>query len=141
MLIIWNWKLKKEINKNYYLKHDIVDDEIINSYVCFVYNNAEHCMKGADNGTSFAANTQIIRDFQTFNNLPDNSNPGCYYNSSSSYCFGGGFYDESTGSNQTVLRTFLALHLRTVVSLIVAIRFVLNNRPLSLTPIMISRIW
>ena len=87
------------LNKNYYLKHDIVDDEIINSYVCFVYNNAEHCMKGGDGGASFAANTQIIRDFQTFNNLPDNSNPGCYYNSSSSYCFGGGFYDESIGSN------------------------------------------
>ena len=56
-------------------------------------------MKGADNGASFAANTQIIKDFQKFNNLPDNSNPGCYYNSSSSYCFGGGFYHESIGSN------------------------------------------
>ncbi|MBR3229552.1 MAG: hypothetical protein IKF91_01845 [Bacilli bacterium] len=78
------------LNKTYYLKHDVVDDIITNSYVCFVYNNAEHCMKGADGGASFAANTQIIKDFQTFNNLPDNANPGCGFDSSSSYCHGGG---------------------------------------------------
>ena len=79
------------LNKTYYLKHDVVDDIITASYVCFVYNNAEHCMKGADNGASFAANTQTIRDFQTFNNLPDNANPGCSFGSSYSYCYGGGF--------------------------------------------------
>ena len=90
------------LNKNYYLKHDIVNDEIINSYVCFIYNNSEHCMKGADGGASFTQNTQIIKDFQSFNNLPDNSNPGCYFNSSSSYCYGGGFYDESAGSTGSV---------------------------------------
>ena len=79
------------LNKTYYLKHDVVNDEIINSYVCFVYNNAEHCMKGADGGTSFAANTQIIQDYQTFYNLPNNANPGCYFYSSVSDCNGGGF--------------------------------------------------
>jgi hypothetical protein len=85
------------LNKTYYLKHDVVDDIITNSYVCFVYNNAEHCMKGADNGASFEANTQTIKDFQTFNNLntvsnPSTSNPGCRFTSSESYCDGGGFY-------------------------------------------------
>ena len=82
------------LNKTYYLKHDVVNDEIINSYVCFVYNNAEHCMKGGDGGASFAANTQIIQDYQSFYNLPDNNaNPGCLFNSDISRCYGGGFYD------------------------------------------------
>ena len=84
------------LGKQYYLKHDIVDDIIRASYVCFVYNNAEHCMKGADGGASFAANTQTIRDFQAFYNLntvsnPSSSNPGCLFNSDSR-CNGGGFY-------------------------------------------------
>ena len=79
------------LNKTYYLKHDVVDDIITVSYVCFVYNNAEHCMKGGDGGASYSANQQIIQDFQAFNNLPDNANPGCNWGSSYSYCFGGGF--------------------------------------------------
>ena len=79
------------LNKAYYLKHDVVDDIITASYVCFVYNNTEHCLKGGDNGASFAANTQIIRDFQTFNNLPNGGNPGCNFYSSISTCSGGGF--------------------------------------------------
>ena len=84
-------------NGDYYLKHDVVEDIITASYVCFVYNNAEHCMKGGDNESSleskpiFDVNTQIIKDFQTFNSLPDNATPGCYYNSSSSYCYGNDF--------------------------------------------------
>ena len=78
------------LNKTYYLKHDVVDDKITASYVCFVYNNAEHCMKGGDRA-SYSANQQILRDFQTFNNLPDNTSPGCYWRSSSSNCYGGGF--------------------------------------------------
>ena len=74
------------LNKTYYLKHDVVDDIITNSYVCFVYNNAEHCMKGGDNGASFEANTQTIKDYQTFYNLntvynPSSSNLGCSYDS------------------------------------------------------------
>ena len=92
--------------KNFYLKHDVVEDVITASYVCFVYNNAEHCMKGGvneenlDSKPIFDANTQIIKDFQTFNSLPDNANPGCYFHSSRSDCFGGGFlrvYVESGG--------------------------------------------
>ena len=79
------------LNKTYYLKHDIVNDEIINSYMCIVYNNAEHCLKGGDNGASFATNTQIIKDYQTFYSLPDNATPSCTFNSLNSYCHGGGF--------------------------------------------------
>ena len=81
------------LNKTYYLKHDVEDDIIIASYVCFVYNNVEHCMKGGDNGASFEANTQTIKDYQTFYNLPNNANPGCDFDSSASGCSGGGVYN------------------------------------------------
>ena len=90
------------LNKTYYLKHDVVEDIITASYVCFVYNNAEHCMKGGDNGASFAANTQMIKDFQTFNNLPDNANQGCNFDSSDSICDGGGFDSVEATSNGRV---------------------------------------
>ncbi len=98
------------LNKNYYLKHDVEDDIITASYVCFVYNNSEHCLKGGVNEESlstkptFDSNTQIIHDYQTFYNLntvsnPSSSNPGCYFNSSGSYCYGGGFYHVGAGSD------------------------------------------
>ncbi len=85
------------LNKTYYLKHDIVEDIVTNSYVCFIYNNTEHCMKGADGGASFDQNTQIIKDFQTFNSLGaynnNGGNPtGCTFAASSSFCYGGGFF-------------------------------------------------
>ena len=84
------------LNKTYYLKHEVVEDVVTNSYVCFIYNNSEHCMKGGDNGESFEQNTQIIKDFQTFNNLEaynynGGNSTGCGFEASNSYCFGGGF--------------------------------------------------
>ena len=95
------------LNKTYYLKYDIVNDEIINSYVCFVFDNSEHCMKGGDGEASFAANTQTIQDYQTFYNLntvstPSSVNPGCKFNSLSSSCIGGGFFIVFANSNGTV---------------------------------------
>ena len=92
------------LNKTHYLKHDIVDDEITASYVCFVYNNTEHCMKGGDGGASFAANTQMIQEYQTFYSLnnvsiPTSSNPGCYFASSYSICNGGGVGHVGAGSD------------------------------------------
>ena len=94
------------LNKTYYLKHDVVEDVITASYVCFVYNNTEHCMKGGDNGDSFAANTQIIKEYQTFYNLSTISNPnlnnsGCSFNSSNSQCYGGGFDQVDSRSDGT----------------------------------------
>ena len=92
------------LNKTYYLKHDVEEDIITASYVCFVYNNVEHCLKGGVNESSseskpiFEANTQIIKDYQTFNNLPNNANPGCTFDSSTSYCDGGGFYQVGANS-------------------------------------------
>ncbi|MBR2708117.1 MAG: hypothetical protein IKE90_01625 [Bacilli bacterium] len=83
------------LNKTYYLKHEIVEDIVTNSYVCFIYNNSEHCMKGADGGESFIQNTQIIKTFQTFNNLgtySSSTNTGCTFTSSGSHCSGDVFY-------------------------------------------------
>ena len=72
--------------KQYYLKHDVVGNEIINTYICIVYNGAEHCMKGGDGGASFAANTSVIEDYQSFHNLTT-----CTFYSNASYCNGGIF--------------------------------------------------
>ena len=66
-----------------YLKHDVVDDIITASYVCFVYSNVEQCLKGGDGGLSFSSNTQIIRNF---NNYYSNYNLYCNFNSTSSSC-------------------------------------------------------
>ena len=82
------------LNKSYYLKHDISGNEILNSYVCFIYDNKEHCMKGGDGDASFAANTQMIQDYQSFYNIPNHSTAGCGFNSSLSWCnSGGGVFD------------------------------------------------
>ena len=92
------------LNKTYYLKHDVEEDIITASYVCFVYNNAEHCMKGGDGGASFATNTAIIQDYQSFYNLGAYSNEtGCYFTSSDSGCIGGGFHQVTVGSRGNVL--------------------------------------
>ena len=92
------------LNKTYYLKHDIVEDVVTNSYVCFIYNNSEHCMKGADSGATFDQNTQIIKDFQIFNNLGaynynGGSPTGCAFADSGSRCYGGGFFFVGAGSD------------------------------------------
>ena len=91
------------LNKTYYLKHDVVDDIITASYICFVYNNTEHCMKGGDGGASFAANTQMIQDYQSFYNLGAYSNgTGCDFDTSYSHCNGGGFNQVNAGSGGSV---------------------------------------
>ena len=91
------------LNKTYYLKHDIVEDIVTNSYVCFIYNNSEHCMKGADNGASFEQNTQIVKDYQIYNNLENYKNGvGCFFRSTSSYCYGGNMYYINASSLGTV---------------------------------------
>ena len=84
------------LNKTYYLKHDIVEDVVTNSYVCFVYNNSEHCMKGADSSL-YEQNVNIIKGYQAYYNIGaynyDAENPaGCVYASKACACFGGSFY-------------------------------------------------
>ena len=84
------------LNKSVYIKHDVVDNIITASYVCFIYNNSEKCLKGNDS-SSVATNIQIIKDYQEFYNLdtvttPSLNNPGCRYGSGNSECYGGSFY-------------------------------------------------
>ena len=51
------------LNKNYYLKHDVVNDIITSSYVCFV-TDTEHCMQG---GTSYyAANKTLLQSQESW---------------------------------------------------------------------------
>ena len=89
------------LNKTSYLKHDVVDNRITASYVCFIFNNTEHCMKGG-NTTSYSTNRQIIINYQAFYNLPNNANPGCSFYDSSSYCHGGDFRYVHAGSEGDV---------------------------------------
>ena len=87
------------LGKQYYIKQDIANNEIINSYVCFI-SDEEHCMKGGDNGASLATNTQIIQDYQTYFDLGAYFNgTGCDFDSSYSRCFGGGFERVGVGSS------------------------------------------
>ena len=83
-----------DLNKTYYLKHDVVEDIITASYLCFVYNNAEHCMKASSD--YFQTNTGIISDYQAFYSLGAFNNnwstpAGCRYVSNESTCYGGDF--------------------------------------------------
>ena len=61
------------LNKNVYLKHDVVDDIVTASYVCFI-TDTEHCMQG---GTSYyAANETLLQSQESW----FNSNGGsCYF--------------------------------------------------------------
>ena len=80
----------------YYLKHTITNNIVTESYVCFVYDSVERCLKGFDT-TAFSDNTTKIQAYQTAANLstvdnPSGTNPGCKFDSSNSNCYGGGFY-------------------------------------------------
>ena len=51
------------LNKNYYLKHDVVDDIITASYVCFV-TDTEHCMQGG--ASYYAANKTLLQSQESW---------------------------------------------------------------------------
>ena len=92
-----------DFNKDYYLKHEIVENRVTASYICAKLNNQEYCLQGADNGSSFAANTQLIRTYQAIYNLnevanPSEYNPGCEYTNTDSYCYGGDFWNVGVDS-------------------------------------------
>ena len=52
------------LNKTYYLKHDVVDDIITASYVCFV-TDIEHCMQGG-NSSYYAANKTLLQSQESW---------------------------------------------------------------------------
>ena len=76
------------LNKTYYLKHDVVDDIITASYVCFV-TDTEHCMQGVD-PSFYSVNVGVLQTQESWFNSQGGS---CSLNSSgsSSVCDGGGF--------------------------------------------------
>ena len=72
----------------YYLKYTINGDEITKRYVCFIADNTEHCMQGADGGVAYQDNVQGVQNWFT-------SNGGsCSIEASGNYstCYGAGFY-------------------------------------------------
>ena len=100
-------KVQSEIQSNYtyYLKHKIEDDVVEESYVCFIIQGKERCLKGVDT-TSYLSNQNVLREFQALSNLnvvsvPSASNPGCKY-SGDSFCYGGGFYQIYVSPDGTV---------------------------------------
>ena len=52
------------LNKTYYLKHDVVDDIITASYICFV-TDTEHCMQGG-NSSYYAANKTLLQSQESW---------------------------------------------------------------------------
>ena len=74
------------LNKTYYLKHDVVDDIITASYVCFV-TDTEHCMQGG-NSSYYSANKRLLQGQESW----FNSNSGsCTFGDAGFTCSGGGF--------------------------------------------------
>ena len=92
------------LNKIYYLKHDVVDDIITASYVCFV-TDEEHCMQGGDMNVSthlspyYSTNQSLLQNQQTWFN---NHSGSCSFGSGSSYCYGGGFSPVGADSSGNV---------------------------------------
>ncbi len=74
----------------YYLKYTIAGDEITKRYVCFIADNTEHCMQGADGGVAYQDNVLVLQGVQnwfTSNGGSCNINASGYY----SDCRGAGF--------------------------------------------------
>ena len=85
------------LNKTYYLKHDVVNDVITASYVCFV-TDTEHCMQGGDS-SYYSTNKALLQEQgQWFYNHSGSSSIG----NSFSECRGGGFNHVSAASTGTV---------------------------------------
>ena len=72
-----------KLNQKVYIKHELVNDIIINSYVCFVADR-EYCLKGIDRDY-YEENKQVLKEYKENNNISDDK---CYFNSSPSYCQG-----------------------------------------------------
>ena len=74
----------------YYLKYTINGDEITKRYVCFIADNTEHCMQGADGGVAYQDNVLVLQGVQNW----FTSNGGsCSIDASgnNSSCYGAGF--------------------------------------------------
>ncbi|MBR2588119.1 MAG: prepilin-type N-terminal cleavage/methylation domain-containing protein [Bacilli bacterium] len=66
----------------FYLKHEILNNEVINSYVCFS-TDTERCMRGGEDGASFETSRGIVQEFQTYYSLSN-----CDYGLYDAWCSG-----------------------------------------------------
>ena len=86
------------LGAKFYLKHTVVNNIVIDNYVCFV-SDAEHCLKAGGAQTSEivspyykyeeqGGNWAVIKSQESWF---ENANGSCSFDSSSSHCEGGGF--------------------------------------------------
>ena len=86
------------LGAKFYLKHTVVNNIVIDNYVCFV-SDAEHCLKAGGAQTSESVspyykyeeqggNWAVIKSQESWF---ENANGSCSFDSSSSHCEGGGF--------------------------------------------------
>lgn len=73
------------LNSKRYLRHDVENNIIKKTYVCFKDGDDEYCLEGGDNGISYSNNAQIIRDF-------NRRNSSCYLNNGNDYTNCSGSY-------------------------------------------------
>ena len=89
--------------KQYYLKHDVDDDIVTASYVCFV-TDTEHCMQGGGfdltTGTSayYATNKTLLQGQESWFTTVASPKGICSFDDFRSYCGGGGFNNVGAGS-------------------------------------------
>ena len=57
---------KESLNENVFLRHDVVNNIIKNTYICYLNDSGEYCMQGGDKD-SFSLNEQVIRNFNQYN--------------------------------------------------------------------------
>jgi len=82
---------------NYYLKHDVENNLITASYVCFV-TDAEYCLKGLDS-SYYQNNVSILETNQTWFN---NDGGSCNFTNSYSSCVGDSFAMVKVGPEDEV---------------------------------------
>ena len=93
------------INKTYYLKHDVVEDIVTASYACITYTEngirKDVCLRGYD-ASYYVSNQAILRSVESyFNTLPYGSGTGsCHFADSDSSCDSGSLilYASSVGN-------------------------------------------
>ena len=66
----------------YYIKHEVVEDVITSSYLCFRINNTDYCLKGA-NSSNYESNKSVIMSAESY--LTSNGG-SCGIEGESYYC-------------------------------------------------------
>ena len=50
------------LNKQFYLKHTIENNTVVESFACYVLNNNEYCLKGGDGEAAYADNVRVLQE-------------------------------------------------------------------------------